>query len=55
MGSYDIEWKRSAVKDLKGIDRDQIPRILEKVRSLASDPFPLNSRKLKGAENTYRL
>ena len=55
MGSFDIEWKRSALKDLKKIDRNQITRILESVESLVSDPFPPNSRRLKGAENTYRL
>ena len=35
MASYEIEWKHSAEKELKGIDRQYIPRILEAVESLS--------------------
>jgi mRNA-degrading endonuclease RelE of RelBE toxin-antitoxin system len=29
MGSYKIEWKRSAIKELRGLPKDSLSRILE--------------------------
>lgn len=55
MDSYEIEWKYSAERELKGIDRQHIPRILEAVESLAENPFPLQHRKLHGVESSYRI
>jgi len=40
MDSYDIQWKRSAEKDLLGIDQKQIPRLIKAIESLAINPFP---------------
>ena len=34
MDSYDIQWKRSAEKDLLGIDQKQIPRLIKAIESL---------------------
>jgi mRNA interferase RelE/StbE len=50
MASYEIEWKGSAERELRGIDRQYIPRILEAVETLAENPFPLQSNKLRGGE-----
>lgn len=55
MASYEVEWKHSAEQELKGIDRQYIPRILEAVESLANNPFPLHHRKLHGVESSYRI
>lgn len=55
MASYEIEWKHSAEKELRSIDRQYIPRILETVESLADNPFPLQHRKLHGVESSYRI
>ena len=55
MGSYRIEWKSSAEKELKAIDRQHIPRILEAVESLTINPFPTQSRKLRDVEKSYRI
>lgn len=55
MGSYQIEWKRSAAKELHKLPRDIIPRILQAVEQLAADPFPPGVRKLVGSEHTYRI
>lgn len=55
MASYEIEWKHSAEKELKGIDRQHIPQILEVVESLTNNPFPLQHRKLHGVESSYRI
>ena len=54
MGFYEIKWKHSAEKDLRSIDRQFIPRILEVIESLADNPFQLKHRKLQGAEASYR-
>ena len=55
MGSYKIEWKRSAEKELRAIDKQHIPKIIEAVESLAIDPLPSQSRKLRDVEKSYRI
>ena len=40
MASYEIQWKHSAERELRGIDRQFISRILEAIDSLSDDPFP---------------
>jgi mRNA-degrading endonuclease RelE of RelBE toxin-antitoxin system len=41
MDSFKIWWKRSAEKDLRSIDKQQIPRLIEAVESLSENPFPV--------------
>ena len=55
MASCRIEWKRSAERDLRGIDREQIPRIIAAVDRLARSPTSAGSRKLVGSEHVYRI
>lgn len=55
MDLYKIEWKRSAVKELKKLDKTVIKRIINSVEALSENPTPKGCRKLKGAEFTYRL
>jgi len=55
MDSYNIKWKKSALKDLKKINRTIIPKIISVTQNLASDPHPSDSKKLFGAEHTYRI
>jgi mRNA-degrading endonuclease RelE of RelBE toxin-antitoxin system len=38
MASYEIEWKRSAVKELKELPKEMIVRILQAVEALADNP-----------------
>lgn len=52
---YKIEWKQSAKKELKKLGKETIPRVIQAVESLSSDPYSVNSRKLKGSKYTYRL
>jgi hypothetical protein len=40
MSSCEIQWKHSAEKDLRGIYRQFITRILEAIDSLSDNPFP---------------
>ncbi len=55
MADYKIEWKRSAVKELEKLPRQALPRIIEAVSKLTSNPFPIGTRKLAGSEQTYRI
>jgi len=55
MGCYSIEWKASAKKDLKKIDKQKIPKILEAVANLAYNPHPPNHKKIIGTEHNYRI
>lgn len=55
MASWQIEFARSATKDLRGIDRKWIPKILAEIEILAEDPRPDGCKKLVGSEHTYRV
>lgn len=55
MDSFKVELKRSFEQDLKKIDRQVIPRILEAIENLSENPFSEQTKKLKGAKSTYRL
>ncbi|MEI6809109.1 MAG: type II toxin-antitoxin system RelE/ParE family toxin [bacterium] len=55
MGTYQIEWEPSALREFKRLDRKIIPRILVTVESLSSNPFPQGVKKLHGGESTYRI
>jgi mRNA interferase RelE/StbE len=55
MATYRIEWKASALRELKRIDRQDVPRIVAAVGTLSDNPFPTGVRKLQGTENTYRM
>jgi len=55
MASYRVELARSAAKDLRGIDRKWIPRIVTAIEALESDPRLAGSKKLVGSDHTYRV
>ena len=55
MDSYEIRWKRSAERELRNLDSKQIFRILQKIETLATDPFPRGCHKLRATEQTYRI
>ena len=55
MASYEVRWKQSAERDLRRLDPQHLPRIVQAVESLAGEPFPRDSRKLHGAERQYRV
>lgn len=55
MASYRVEITRSAAKDLRGIDRMWIPKIVAAIETLESDPRPAGCKKLVGSDHTYRL
>jgi len=55
MDIYRIEWKASALKELKRLERNVIPRVFAAVDALARNPRPNGCRKLEGASMTYRV
>ena len=55
MDSYNIKWKKSALKELMKINKTTIPKIVSVVQKLALEPHPANSKKLFGAEHTFRI
>ena len=55
MASYRIEWKKSAIRELAGLPKEVIPRIVETVGELSANPYPDGVKKLSGAEHTYRI
>ena len=54
MGNYRIVIKKSAAKEIEKIQKQGRIRIVEKIRSLSSDPHPSGSKKLSGKEK-YRI
>lgn len=55
MAAYQIEWKRSAIKELNQLPKEAINRIVEHVSALAENPFPNGVRKLIGTDEIYRI
>ena len=54
MGKYKIYIKPTAVKELKKIPKQDVSKIIEKIRSLSSNPRPPGCEKLSSDEK-YRL
>lgn len=55
MGSYRVELTRSAEKDLRRIDRSQTATIYSALERLEQEPRPQGTKKLAGANRTYRI
>jgi mRNA interferase RelE/StbE len=51
---YRIIFKKSVAKDLKGLPKKDVKRILSAIRDLADNPRPPQAKKLSGQER-YRL
>jgi mRNA interferase RelE/StbE len=51
---YQIFIDKYAIKQLKEIDKKEIPKIKEKIRNLSAEPRPFDCIKLKGQE-AYRI
>ena len=54
MATYELFFKKSVQKDLAGIPKKDLKRILERIDGLAEDPRPPGCEKLTGQER-YRL
>ena len=54
MAEYRILFKKSVQKDLSSIPKQDLKKILDRIHSLADDPWPPGCEKLTGRER-YRL
>ncbi len=54
MARYRVIVRKSVSKDMKGIPRSDVRRILASIESLADEPRPPGSKKLSGQER-YRV
>jgi len=54
MAEYEILFKESVWKDLKGVPKKDLKRILSRIENLGDDPRPSGSEKLAGQE-LYRV
>ncbi len=54
MARYELRFRVSVAKDLRGIPRADVRRILARIGSLRDDPRPPGSEKLS-AQERYRL
>ena len=55
MASYRIEFAPAAVRQLRSLPAKMKLRIRTWVEALGSDPRPAGCRKLKGADDIYRI
>jgi mRNA interferase RelE/StbE len=55
MAIYRIEWKHSAVKELRKLPKEAILKILITIEGLADNPFLKGTRKLVGSEHLFRV
>jgi mRNA interferase RelE/StbE len=55
MEPFEIRWRTSTRKDLKGIPASEVARIIAAVEALADDPFPHGVEKLSGSVQTFRI
>ena len=53
MAIYQIEWKKSAIRELRRIDRTFVAKIIEAVAALSDQPLPAGVVKLQGSQRTY--
>ena len=54
MAGYELVFKRSVAKDLRVLPKQDLQRVLKRIRGLADDPRPAGCEKLSGQER-YRV
>lgn len=54
MASYELAFRKSVARDLRAFPRQDVRRIMERIRALADNPRPSDCEKLSGLER-YRV
>lgn len=54
MGNYEVNIRKSAIKELDTLPTREMTKIVARIRGLAEDPRPLGNEKLTGEEK-YRV
>jgi len=55
MEPYRIYFQPSVEKDLRKLSPENCDRLISRIETLANEPISVNSLKLKGTENLYRI
>jgi mRNA interferase RelE/StbE len=55
MANYKIEISATAEKKIRRLSQENQIRVLRAIQSLAGEPHPPGSRKLRGYEDVYRI
>lgn len=55
MGSYSLIIKPSVQKDLKGLSRETVSRVMKRIETLKHEQFPRLATKLAGGEKLHRI
>jgi mRNA interferase RelE/StbE len=55
MATYKVVLKPSVEKDFRPLPKSMVERIMKRIGALSDDPFPDQSVKLAGTEQTYRI
>ena len=50
MAAYSIFIKKSAARELEGLAKKDLPKVLKRIESLAENPRPAGAEKLAGVE-----
>ena len=53
--AYQLEVKRSAVKDMRHLPKDVQQRAIDAINTLAENPIPMGATKLVGHDTLYRI
>ncbi len=53
--SYSIQYKASALKEIKRLDPQIRKRVRNRIAGLAEDPRPAGAKKIVGSHNAWRL
>ena len=54
MARFELRFKPSVAKDLRGIPKTEVRRLLKRIEALTNDPRPAGSEKLTGRD-LYRI
>jgi mRNA interferase RelE/StbE len=54
MASYELAFRKSVAKDLRGFPNRDVRKIMQRIRALADEPRPAGCEKLSGQER-YRV
>lgn len=54
MASYELLFRKSVAKDLRAFPKQDLKRIMQRIRSLSDEPRPVGCEKLSGQER-YRV
>lgn len=52
---YTVSIKKSALKAIEVLPKKIATNVSSSIRALADDPRPVNCKKLKGVDDTYRI